>query len=65
MASATGLALDKLLTGTETVVLGRKTFEQYAASVAGLEQARKLVIASRPVSRTRTPKYCRVTRAGC
>lgn len=44
-----GLALDQLLTGTETVVLGRKTFEQYAGSVAGLDQARKLVIASRPV----------------
>ena len=44
-----GLALDQQLTGTETVVLGRKTFEQYGASVARLDQARKLVIASRPV----------------
>lgn len=44
-----GLALDQLLTGTETVVLGRKTFEQYAGSVTGLDQARKLVIASRPM----------------
>jgi dihydrofolate reductase len=46
---ASGLALDQLLTGTETVLLGRKTFEQYGASVAGLDRARKLVIASRPV----------------
>ena len=39
---------DQLLTGTETVLLGRQTFEQYADSLAGLEQCRKLVIASRP-----------------
>ena len=48
-ARSAAAALDQLLTGTETVVLGRKTFEQYAGSVAGLDQARKLVIASRPV----------------
>ena len=30
-------------------LLGRKTFEQYAGSVTGLDLARKLVIASRPV----------------
>lgn len=39
----------RLLTGTETVLLGRQTFEQYAGSLAGLDQCRKLVIASRPV----------------
>jgi len=47
--SGPGPALHQLATGTETVLLGRKTFEQYAGSLAGLEQARKLVIASRPV----------------
>ncbi|GAB2665844.1 dihydrofolate reductase family protein [Kribbella swartbergensis] len=54
--------LDELVTGTETVLLGRTTFEQYAASVAPhddaavpLDRARKLVIASRPViARPRT-----------
>ena len=44
-----GQALDQLVTGAETVLLGRKTFEQYAGSVTGLDLARKLVIASRPV----------------
>src|SRR6266487_4109388 len=44
-----GQGLDQLVTGAETVLLGRKTFEQYAGSVTGLDQARKLVIASRPV----------------
>ncbi|MEV5961635.1 dihydrofolate reductase family protein [Kribbella sp. NPDC051952] len=43
------LALDELLTGTETVLLGRKTFDQYAGSVPRLDHVRKLVIASRPV----------------
>jgi dihydrofolate reductase len=45
-----------LVAGTETVLLGRKTFEQYAVSVAchtgsvvPLDLARKLVVASRPV----------------
>ncbi|MEU4604718.1 dihydrofolate reductase family protein [Kribbella sp. NPDC023972] len=49
-------ALDRLMTGAETVLLGRTTFEQYAASVARyhdavvpLDRVRKLVIASRPV----------------
>ncbi|MEV0284277.1 dihydrofolate reductase family protein [Kribbella sp. NPDC050820] len=49
-------ALDRLATGAETVLLGRNTFEQYAASVARfhgaavpLDRVRKLVIASRPV----------------
>ena len=40
---------DQLLTGTETVLLGRNTFEQYADSLAGLDHCRKLVVASRPV----------------
>jgi dihydrofolate reductase len=40
---------DQLLTGTETVLLGRNTYEQYAGSLAGLDHCRKLVIASRPV----------------
>jgi dihydrofolate reductase len=51
-----GATLDRLVTGTETVLLGRTTFEQYAASVARyhdavvpLDRVRKLVIASRPV----------------
>lgn len=49
-------SLDRLVTGAETVLLGRSTFEQYAASVARfhdaavpLDRVRKLVIASRPV----------------
>ncbi|TCO17560.1 dihydrofolate reductase [Kribbella steppae] len=54
--------LDRLVTGAETVLLGRSTFEQYAASVARyhdavvpLDRARKLVITSRPViARPRT-----------
>jgi dihydrofolate reductase len=53
--------LDQLATGAETVLLGRSTFEQYAAiarsddSVVPLDQARKLLIASRPViARPRT-----------
>lgn len=48
--------LDRLVTGAETVLLGRSTFEQYSASVARfhdaavpLDRVRKLVIASRPV----------------
>jgi dihydrofolate reductase len=59
-----GLAgvFDQLVTGTETVLLGRTTFERYAATVARhheaavpLDRARKLVIASRPViARPRT-----------
>jgi dihydrofolate reductase len=53
--------LDQLATGAETVLLGRSTFEQYAAmarsddSVVPLDQARKLLVASRPViARPRT-----------
>ena len=53
--------LDRLATGAETVLLGRTTFEQYAAiarpddAVVPLDQARKLLIASRPViARPRT-----------
>jgi dihydrofolate reductase len=45
-----GPALDQLLTGGETVLLGRKTFERYAGSLAGLDSARKIVIASRPIA---------------
>jgi dihydrofolate reductase len=48
--------LDQLVTGAETVLLGRTTFEQYAAATARhhdaavpLDRVRKLVIASRPV----------------
>ncbi|WP_433164714.1 dihydrofolate reductase family protein [Kribbella sp. CA-247076] len=48
--------LDQLVTGAETVLLGRTTFEQYAASVARyhsavvpLDRLRKLVVSSRPV----------------
>jgi dihydrofolate reductase len=54
--------LDQLVTGAETVLLGRSTFEQYAATAARynddavpLDRARKLLIASRPViARPRT-----------
>ncbi len=53
--------LDQMATGAETVLLGRSTFEQYAAmarsddSVVPLDQARKLLVASRPViARPRT-----------
>ncbi|TDD27480.1 hypothetical protein E1218_10115, partial [Kribbella turkmenica] len=55
-ASGPGGVLDQLVTGAETVLLGRNTFEQYSASVARyhsaavpLDRARKLVVASRPV----------------
>ena len=41
--------IDDLVTGSETVLLGRTTFERYAASTAGLDHIRKLVISSRPV----------------
>jgi dihydrofolate reductase len=47
---APGLAVEELVTGTETVLLGRKTFNQYAGSVTALDQVRKIVIASRPVA---------------
>ena len=42
-------ALGQLVTGVETVLLGRQTFERYAGSLGGLAQPRKLVIGSRPV----------------
>jgi len=42
-------AIGRLLTGDETVLLGRKTFERYAGPLEGLHTARKLVVASRPV----------------
>ena len=42
-------AFGQLVAGSETVLLGRRTFERYAGSLAGLEEARKLVIGSRPV----------------
>ena len=52
----TGAAMDQFVPGAEAVLLGRKTFEQYAASVARhheavvpLDRVRKLVVASRPV----------------
>ena len=54
--SGLGGVLDRLVSGAETVLLGRSTFEQYAASVARhhqavvpLDRTRKLVVASRPV----------------
>ncbi|TCC58006.1 hypothetical protein E0H73_27035 [Kribbella pittospori] len=39
--------IDQLVTGSETVLLGRKTFEQYAGT--GLEHVRTLVVSSQPV----------------
>lgn len=45
---AHGAVIDQLVTGSETVLLGRKTFEQYAA--AGLERSRTLVVSSQPVN---------------
>ncbi|MEV0804133.1 dihydrofolate reductase family protein [Kribbella sp. NPDC050281] len=45
---AHGAVIDQLVTGSETVLLGRKTFEQYAAT--GLEHSRILVVSSQPVS---------------
>jgi len=51
-----GAVVDQLVTGAEAVLLGRNTFERYAASLAGrqesvvpLDRVRKLVVASRPV----------------
>ncbi len=51
-----GAVMDQLVTSAKTVLLGRNTFEQYAASVAGhhepvvpLDRVRKLVVSSRPV----------------
>jgi dihydrofolate reductase len=51
-----GAVVDELATGAEAVLLGRKTFEQYAASAARrpesvvpLDRLRKLLVASRPV----------------
>ncbi|MFI6827174.1 dihydrofolate reductase family protein [Kribbella sp. NPDC050241] len=46
--AAHGAVIDQLVTGSETVLLGRKTFEQYAAT--GLELSRTLVVSSQPVS---------------
>ncbi|TCC52538.1 hypothetical protein E0H75_01870 [Kribbella capetownensis] len=40
--------VDQLVTGSETILLGRKTFEQYAAT--GLEHTRTLVVSSQPVN---------------
>jgi hypothetical protein len=33
----------------DTALLGRKTFNQYAGSIAGLDEVRKLVVSRRPV----------------
>ncbi|GAA0571769.1 dihydrofolate reductase family protein [Kribbella sandramycini] len=49
-APALGGVIEELAAGTNTVLLGRRTYEQYAGSVAGLESVRKLVIASTPVA---------------
>lgn len=43
-------ALGQLVTGTETVLIGRRTFNEYGDLLTGLDQVRKLVIASRPVA---------------
>ncbi|MGW7686401.1 dihydrofolate reductase family protein [Kribbella sp. NPDC054772] len=42
-------ALGLLTAGTRTVLFGRRTFERYAGSLAGLEHTRNIVISSRPV----------------
>ncbi len=49
-APALGSVIDDLTAGTNTVLLGRRTYEQYAGSVAGLRSVRKLVLASTPVA---------------
>ena len=45
---AHGAVIDQLVTGSETVLLGRRTFEQYAAT--GLECSRTLIVSSQPVN---------------
>lgn len=42
-------ALEQLLPQSGTVVLGRRTFEQYAGMLGGLEHTRNLVVGSRPL----------------
>jgi dihydrofolate reductase len=42
-------ALGQLVGGAETVLLGRRTFDRYAGSLAGLEHTRTLVVGTRPV----------------
>jgi dihydrofolate reductase len=46
---AVGPTLGQLMAGTETALFGRKTFNQYAGSITGLDQVRKLVVSRRPV----------------